>query len=300
MITVFTPTYNRAYILEKLFESLMKQTVSGFEWLIIDDGSTDNTKDLVECFDTNGKFKIEYIYKKNEGKHSAINLAAKVAQGEWLFIVDSDDRLTPDALETIQYYLNTICDNESFAGVVGLRADSSGNIWQEVKCQIKNTNNELLTKKEYIDATAIEYRYKYKIKGDRAEVLKREILKKYPFPVIEGEHFMQESYLWYALAVDGYQFRWFNKIIYITEYLEDGLTKNGRQVAMKNPKSKMVVENFQQSINQLPLRERIKSSINYYRYGKFAGESYISLFKNSTNKVLALCAIIVATLKKIH
>ena len=98
MITIFTPTYNRAYKLSDLYESLLQQTCFDFEWLIIDDGSTDNTRDLIETFDANGKFPIRYFYKQNEGKQVAINYAAKEAQGEWVFIVDSDDMLTTDAV----------------------------------------------------------------------------------------------------------------------------------------------------------------------------------------------------------
>ena len=99
-ITVFTPTYNRAYILPKLYESLKKQTCMNFEWLIIDDGSTDDTSEVVKTFKTD-KFPILYYYKKNGGKHTAMNYSHPYINGDLLFIVDSDDVLTNDAIETI-------------------------------------------------------------------------------------------------------------------------------------------------------------------------------------------------------
>ena len=99
MITIFTPTYNRGYIIEKLYLSLCNQTSNEFEWLVFDDGSTDNHLDLIERFIADNKINIRYIYKENGGKHTAINLGVKNANGELFFIVDSDDYLTPDAVE---------------------------------------------------------------------------------------------------------------------------------------------------------------------------------------------------------
>ena len=101
LITVFTPTYNRGYTLENLFNSLLVQTNKNFEWLIVDDGSTDNTEDLVNRFKDVSSFKIRYIKKKNGGKHTAINCGVNLAEGFLFFIVDSDDQLTKDAIENL-------------------------------------------------------------------------------------------------------------------------------------------------------------------------------------------------------
>ena len=103
-ITVFTPTYNRGYTLKKLYNSLKKQSDNDFEWLIIDDGSTDDTKSLVKDFIKENKVNIRYMYKKNEGKYKAINTAIDLAKGELFFIVDSDDWITEDSIETIKKY----------------------------------------------------------------------------------------------------------------------------------------------------------------------------------------------------
>ena len=229
LITVFTPTYNRGYKIKDLFNSLMKQTKFNFEWLIIDDGSDDNTKEIVKAFNSNGKFKIHYIFKENGGKHTAINLAADKAKGEYIFIVDSDDILTIDAIEKVSNYLNSIQGDEKFCGVVGLRGNIDGDVLctNNIKSIKKVGNHNKYLNDKYIDASPLEYRYRYKIQGDRAEVIRTNVLKKYPFPVFENEYFMPEGYLWLSLSLEGYKFRWFNEIIYLTEYLEDGLTKNG-------------------------------------------------------------------------
>lgn len=300
--TVFTPTYNRAYKLSVLFESLQKQTFNDFEWVIVDDGSTDNTKELVEEFKLISKFSIRYIKKDNEGKHIAINVGAENAQGKWFFIVDSDDYLTDTALRDTQKYCNQIENDEKFAGVVGLRGSASGDVWNtgSVKdIEQKNTGVNDNFDQEYIDATAIEYRLKLKISGDRAEVIKTETLKKYKFPSFSGEKFMPERYLWYALSNDGYKFRWFNTVIYITEYLEDGLTRNGKELAIKNCMSRSFVDNESTGIKLIPLKERLIACINYYRYGRCAELSLAELFKKSHSKFISLIAIPVALITAI-
>ena len=215
MISVLTPTYNRAYTLERLYLSLVGQTSYDFEWIIIDDGSEDYTKELVEKW-TNSLFSIKYFYKKNEGKHTAINVGVEMAKGEYIFIVDSDDYLLPEAIKCIEGWVDTIKNDQRFAGVSGLRGYTE-------KKEIGER-----PKREYVDCTNLD-RKKYSLRGDKAEVYKKEILIRYPFPVFEGERFLPEDIVWNAIARDGYLLRWYNEIIYIGEYLPDGLTMSGKQ-----------------------------------------------------------------------
>ncbi len=223
MITIFTPAYNRAYILSDLWESLKAQDNFSFEWLIVDDGSTDETEKLVNHFISNtSEFPINYIKKENGGKHRAINLGVKSARGELFFIVDSDDKLPPKAVSTILYYYSGIFREPAFAGLAGCKHDFNGNL-------IGTTFPA-----EYIDATSFE-RDKLGISGDKAEVFLTEILKKYPFPEFENENFLSEAVVWNKIAADGYKLRWFNADIYHCEYLNDGLTYNLRKNYRKNP-----------------------------------------------------------------
>lgn len=298
--TIFTPTYNRAYKIKDLYQSLLKQTYKNFEWLIVDNGSTDNTKELINQFINDGLINIKYILKKNEGKQIAINCGSEYAKGKFFFIVDSDDVLTENALEISFYYCNQIISMENYAGVVGLRGDSKKNIWNTAN--IKNGNKmvkSIINDCDYVDATTIQYRFKMKISGDRAEIIKTDILRKYKFPKFEGETYISDGYLWLSLGRDGYMFRWFNSIIYITEYLEDGLTRNGKEIARKNPKSKSLVDNFMCSFKEVSLKIRLIHCINYYRYGIYGKIGIRKLIKQSKSKILSLIALPIAIILRI-
>ena len=225
MITVFTTTYNRAYILEKLFYSLKDQTSKDFEWIVINDGSTDGTSELFEswCAQDNG-FPIIYLEIPNGGKHRAINKGVKLAQSDAFFIVDSDDYLLPDAIEKAEQWFAQIADDPEFAGISGLRGFSEAD-------PIGGYGS---FEGEYVDATNLE-REKYNLLNDKAEIYKTSILRKYPFPEFEGENFITEAVVWQQIAKEGYLIRWHNEVIYICDYLEDGLTKNANRRIMENP-----------------------------------------------------------------
>ncbi|MGM9947032.1 glycosyltransferase family 2 protein [Floccifex sp.] len=219
LLTIFTPTFNRGYILPKLYESLCNQEKDDFrfEWLIIDDDSDDNTAQLVENWKKeNQNFDIRYEKQIHGGKHRAMNLAFDLAEGTFLFIVDSDDTLTFDAIKSVDKWLLTIINDKSFAGVSGLRVSTNGKIW----------GGSVKFSDEYVDATNFE-RDKFGLIGDKAEIYRTDILKKFKFPEIPGEYFITEDYCWMQIAAAGYKLRWFNHPIYVCEYLDDGLTKKG-------------------------------------------------------------------------
>ena len=218
-ITIFTATYNREKLLYRLYESLKIQTVKEFEWLIIDDDSTDNTNYVVnKWISDKNDFSIRYIKQTHGGKHRALNRGFVEANGEYFFIVDSDDYLTNNAIELINGWINNIENShEKLAGVSGLIAYENG---------IINGGIPLVNNEGWIDADCFT-REKYNLEGDKAEVFKTELLRKYPFPEFDNEFFITDSVCWNAIHLDGYKIRWFNKVIYIAEYLEDGLTKSG-------------------------------------------------------------------------
>lgn len=252
MITIFTPTYNRGYIIEKLYLSLCNQTSNEFEWLVVDDGSTDNTRDLIERFIADNKINIRYIYKENGGKHTAINLGVKNANGELFFIVDSDDYLTPDAVEWIINNSRDIILNDKFAGMSGLRIHPDGR-------KIGGGSDFGI-----IDADALIIRNKHKIRGDLAEIYKTHILKQYPFPEIPNERFCSEGLIWARIA-QKYILRYFYKGIYVCEYLNDGLSFNKHKLRLNSPQYTMLLYSELIKYNT-PIMTKIKNAINFWAF----------------------------------
>ncbi|WP_309088664.1 glycosyltransferase family A protein [Domibacillus sp.] len=255
-ITVFTPTYNRGYIIEQLYRSLQKQKYTDFEWLVIDDGSTDHTQELFEGWmQEKNSFSIRYYKIENGGKHRAINKATDWAQGELFFIVDSDDFLTEDALESIIKWEESLEDKGSFCGISGNKGKNENQCWGTTFTG------------EYVDATSLE-RKKHSITGDKAEVYYTHILKEYKFEEFEGENFITEATVWDRMAFDGYKIRWFNKTIYICQYLEDGLTQNMKDIFAKNPRGTACYIKQQISFYKYNVKGRLANYNLYYDFVK--------------------------------
>ena len=252
MITVFTPTYNRAHLLPNLYESLKLQTFKDFEWLIIDDGSTDNTKIHVKKWAKETSFDIKYVYQENGGKHRAINRGVRIAHGELFFIVDSDDILPKDALETNWRYYEQIRDDDRFAGVCGLKAYYDGTMVQP------KVGYDIL------DCKSLDYNFRLKLYGGKAEAFKTAIVRKFPFPEFPNENFCAESAVWNKIGAE-YYLRYFNKVVYQCEFQENGLSANSLRLRIMNPKSAMYVYR-DLSEYDVPLLVRLKSAVNYWRF----------------------------------
>ena len=193
MITVFTPTYNRGHLLNRLYESLIKQRYKSFEWIIVDDGSTDGTQNVVSSLilghdNLQGGFPIRYFKKENGGKHTAINLGVEYAEGELFFIADSDDFLPKDSLQIVHEEWSKIKHDDTFLGVCGIDADLNGKI----------IGSGL--PKEYIDCHAWDLSPVYKVTGDLKEVFRTDVLRLFPFPEIKGEKFCPEVLVWFRMA----------------------------------------------------------------------------------------------------
>lgn len=252
LITVFTPTYNRAHLLFRVYESLCRQTYKDFEWLIVDDGSTDGTENLPFLNDTS-KVNIRYIKQTNGGKHRAINRGVKEARGELFFILDSDDMISADSLETVKSEYETIHGDLSFCGICGYMAHSDGNIIGR-GCGL-----------ERFVATSIEMRYKYHVCGDMMEVFRTDVLREFRFPEIDIEKFCPEQLVWFRIA-QKYKLSVFSKVIYIRDYLDGGLTDRIVKIRMNSPIASMMTYQEMTTYVGVPLKEKIKAAINYYRF----------------------------------
>lgn len=222
-LTIFTPTYNRAYIIENLYRSLQRQSCHDFEWLVVDDGSTDNTAELfTQWMQEDNSFPIRYFRQENGGKCRAINRGLELAEGELFFTVDSDDYLTDDAVEKVIAWEASLPQNQKYCGVAGNLGTSA-----------EETPNYRIDG-PYFDGSALD-RYD-RIDGERAMVFYTGVHRKYPYPAFQGEKFMTEAVTWNRMAHDGYRMRFYNDIIWVFEYKEDGLTRAGSRLFLDNPK----------------------------------------------------------------
>lgn len=228
MITVFTPTYNRAYILPQLYQSLCAQSNKEFEWLVVDDGSTDDTEKIISDWILEKKININYIYQENSGKSNAIKIGVNNAKGEIFFIVDSDDYITNDALEKIDEANKYEHERVSEFPLAGF-CFRKENYKTGMKLG-KNVNIGI----KYADS--LELAFGYHLNVDKAEVFYTNVLKQFPFPEIHNNKFIPEALIWYRIAAAGYKFAIYDDPIYMCDYIEDGYTNNFMTNLKKNNK----------------------------------------------------------------
>lgn len=219
-ITIFTPTYNRGYILPKLYNSLLNQSNKNFEWLIIDDGSGDGTKEIVENFIKQNKITIRYYYQKNSGKAMAYNKGIEFAKSDLFTCVDSDDYLVNDAIKII---LETWKYNHEGIGILAKKIKPNGE------------DHTFFNVKDIKYSKLKEADEKNMVYGDTFLIYKTSIIKKFRFPCYENEKFVPETYLYDQLDQVGTLYL-LNKGLYIAEYLDDGYTKKIDKVIANNPK----------------------------------------------------------------
>jgi glycosyltransferase involved in cell wall biosynthesis len=225
LFTVFTPTYNRAHTLHRVYDSLCAQTLHDFEWIVIDDGSTDQTSDLIADWAKAVDFSIRYFKRERSGKHIAHNLAVREARGQFFVVFDSDDACVPHTLERIVYHWNSIPASErhSFFAVNGLCCDQHGRIVGD------------FFPSNPFDSNLREKRYVYRIRGEKWGAALTEVVRRYPFPEIANSHFTPEGIIWLAIAKT-YKIRYVNeafRIYYINDN-KTGATLTGGQSFSEN------------------------------------------------------------------
>lgn len=284
-ITVLTPIYNRKNVVTKLYDSLVNQTSNNFEWLIIDDGSTDNLKTWVEEIKKDNKIDIQYYYRENGGKHRALNAGISKIDNEITVIVDSDDYLELDAIETIEYYYEKYKNDKEISGFCFLRGFPNGNINGN-----KFKNDEF--KSDYITCRINEMPI-----DDKAEVYFTKYLKENPFLEIDGEYFLTESYVWMEIGLKS-KMIFINKILYIGEYLSDGLSQKKKNIKYESPIG--MAENSKLFCNKkVRFKYRCIAMIRYIAYSKIGNRSFRFLFNNCEYKILFLAMYELGILYKI-
>lgn len=278
VITILTPTYNRKNELKKLYDSLKKQSLESFEWLIVDDGSTDETEGEARQWQSEGILKISYIKKENGGKHTALNLGISVIQTELTFIVDSDDWLPNHAIEVIEKYHKKYRNYSEICGYSFLRFYPDGSV-----------NEAFYPENEKID-TYVNARINGRIAGDKAEVFLTEILKKYPFPVFGEERFLPEDLIWVKMS-GSYKMVHINECIYISDYLEGGLTKSGRKMKLKSPRGMMARSCVYLKDKNVNLKTKMKMALLYDIYRNAVKHEMLTAEEVSTHGLISLCRV---------
>lgn len=276
LITILTPTYNRGEFLKKLYKSLIRQKVFNFQWLIVDDGSTDDTKIIVKEF-KNSLFRVDYFYKDNGGKHTALNFAHPYILGEWVFVVDSDDILTSDAVELAIHYIEKYEPIKKVGAISFEKMTESG-----VSLTQNNFSGEMISNN-------IDYRINKNIIGDQAEIYRSTVFKQFVFPVLKGEKFLSESYL-HINAAYICDTVYVSKSIYVAEYLEGGLTNSGRKMLINSPLGGMLHGSLFFS-DRFKLKYRIKGMMLYTCYGRFANVSLAKMYQQCKYRMLFLCTL---------
>lgn len=275
-LSILTPTYNRGHLLRRCYESLLAQSDRDFEWIIVDDGSGDHTEEVVRGFDTQN-FPLIYIKKENGGKHTALNAAHPHIRGRYVLILDSDDYLTEDAVAQVRRGWEQYEDRAEIGIVTFLKGGSKA-----------DPNCTAPTPGEPVDI--LRYRRTVIHSTDCCEVIRTELFRKYPFPVFEGERFVSECALWNRVALT-HKCVYINRVVYICEYLEGGLTKSGRAMRLRNPRGGMFISELRMGRNNF-FKQRIKYGLLYCCYGFFAGRTAARIIRGAEHKLLTCVCIL--------
>lgn len=247
LLTIFTPTYNRSSTLPRLYASLCRQTCQDFEWVIVDDGSTDNTHSLVASWQSEERIPIRYEYQHNAGKMAAHNLGAELAAAALFVCVDSDDYLADHAVEQLLRVWQQ--PHNDCIGMLAFKVRTDG------------TPVTTLTD-ETLSAATLKAAYDHHgLSGDTMLVYACNVLKKHSFPIVHGEKFIPEGYLYDQLDQEG-QLLILRDGLYICEYLEDGYTANMAWVLYSNPQGYFTYINQRLQLDS-SAKSRLLDSIRY-------------------------------------
>lgn len=285
-LTVITPSFNRRNLLPRLYESLQKQTDQDFQWLLVDDGSTDATEKWAdEIHEKEQKFDFLYLRKENGGKHRALNYAHPFIKGKLVTVADSDDLLTADAVEKIKRKWNERKEDNSV-----LLIFQRGNMINGRQFDNSFPGGDKTATLVYFTNKGMH--------GDHCEVTTRNEFVKYRFPEFPGEKFLGEAWLWQHIGDDGMAV-FINEVIYLCDYLEGGLTKAGRGMRKKNPRGGM--EHALRFLDRrYSVKIRIKNALLYLYYGHIAGFSTGELFHKSGYPELLMVAWVPSLLLRVY
>jgi glycosyltransferase involved in cell wall biosynthesis len=282
LISILTATYNRSNELQRLYESLIKQKKYNFNWIIINDGSTDDTENLINNYKTENKFfEIEFHKKTNGGKHTAINYGMKIIKSSLVFIVDSDDFLIEDATLVIEkFWLKYRFESSNLSAMWFLQKDQKENI---IGSKFRQDEYISTYTKELINSS---------VRGDKKAVYVTSIRKNYSFPEYSDEKFIGEGIIHKKIS-NSYKSLFINQAIYVSEYLANGLSDQGKLMRLKNPKGarELCITFLEKDVN---IKYRIKKMLLYIIYSSILNLSFRTIYNQVSYKFLFLICYIPA------
>lgn len=266
VFSVFTATYNRAHTIGRVYQSLKDQTYRNFEWLIVDDGSTDNTSELIKQWQQEADFPIRYFYQEKAGKHIAFNYGVREAKGELFLNFDSDDACVPEALERFKYHWDHLpeAQKEQFSAIA---------------CLCKDQNDQIIGTSfpfNPTDSDSLEIVHRFKVTGDKWGFQRTDILRHFPFPELPGQNFIPEGIVWSKIA-RAYKARFFNEPLYICFRGIDQLTNTHSPSSQALGHALWHVSILNEEIQWLTYApfNFVRSAIHYSRFSFHVGTSII-------------------------
>lgn len=260
--SIVTPTYNRGHLLGRVYRGLCRQTLRNFEWIVVDDGSADATKQIITDLVRTSPFPIHYLHQENRGKCVAMNRGIAVAKGYFVGVLDSDDWYQPEALEHCweMWQQIPLHERDGFVGLTALTADSAGKI---VGTEFPH---------DTFDCDALELRYKHRVLGDKKGFLRTDVLREFPFPEDRGR-FVPEGIVWNRIALK-YRTRHVNEVWCMVNYQSNGLSASSAETLLIAARAHILFDQeFLALPRRLPLGVLVRRAASLIRFAMHTKDS---------------------------
>jgi glycosyltransferase involved in cell wall biosynthesis len=252
-VSIITPTYNRANTLPRLYHSILGNSKLGIEWVVVDDGSGDDTQALIKTYQRQNEVSINYIRKENGGRHTAINTGVEHSNGAFAMIMDSDDWLLPGGLEGLLQVWDSIGHDDSYGAVTGNCLDHNGHL---IGSRIPSDS---------MDADFVTIRAVHRVKGDKKELLRTSVLREFPFPEFPGEKRVPTSLVLLRIS-SKYRSRFVNVDVCAKEYRQDGITANLSKISVSSALGSRLNCAEHASYAKAPLSYRLRNAAHFVRF----------------------------------
>lgn len=281
-ITVVTATYNRRNLLRQVFDSLKAQNYQAIEWIVVDDGGSDNTEEAVAAFQPEASFVIRYVRQENSGKPRAVNHGLELATGDLVCVVDDDDYFLPDVFQRVVQDYSQIANREDVGGLSYLALDPAGKLWGQK------------FPADYLISDHYECRLNRRITGDKCEFYKGVVFREHGirFPESKSRGGIGGDTIFHLAIADKFQTCYINTPVLVKNYLGDGITVNWRKKALQNPERAALY--YSRHLNpRLRLGIRWRYMVAYVAITLYAQQSIrFSSFRPFSNRLLSVAAFV--------